>query len=199
MATSPTARRLQYREDLRATILDSARELFLEEGVEAFSMRKLAARVGYSAASLYQYFPGREAILRELIDESFRAFAAAQAQAARDGDAADPAEELRRGLRNYVRFGLENPNHYRLAFMAPTKSEPTQTGQMAFEALRRRVQACMEAGVFRPVEVELAAQSLWVAVHGVTSLLLVRPMFPWADREQLIEQVIRGAMDGLRP
>ena len=46
------ARRKRQQEDLRAKILDAARELFVNQGVEAVSMRKIADKIGYSATTL---------------------------------------------------------------------------------------------------------------------------------------------------
>jgi len=48
-------------------------------------------------------------------------------------------------------------------------------------------------------EAELAAQTIWTAVHGLVSLLIARPEFPWLERERLIDSVIAGAVRALRP
>jgi hypothetical protein len=55
----------------------------------------------------------------------------------------------------------------------------------------------MEEKRFRRGDIDAASQALWAAAHGVTSLLIVRPQFPWADRDRLIGQVIDAAVDGL--
>jgi AcrR family transcriptional regulator len=48
-------------------------------------------------------------------------------------------------------------------------------------------------------EVELASQTIWTAIHGLVSLLLARPEFPWLERERLIDSVIEGALRALGP
>ena len=197
MVSASTLRRLRYRQELRTLILDTAREMFLTEGFEAFSMRKLAEGVGYSPAALYQHFASKEAIFEALVDESFSALLAAQGHAAASAAEAGPIESLRRGLRANVRFGLEHPNEYRLAFLMPPSSNRPQSAVTAFDSLRRRVLACVEAGVLRPINPELAAQALWAAVHGVASLLIVKPSFPWVEPDLLIEQVIKNAIEGI--
>lgn len=197
MSTSPALRRTRHREELRSIILDAAREMFVGEGFESFSMRKLAERVGYSPASLYQHFASKEALFQTLVQQSFEALVKNQAQAVATGGEAGPLAALDRGLRAYVRFGLDHPNEYRLAFLMPSASTRSESSIVAFESLRRRVTACIEAGVFRPVDPELAAQSLWAAVHGITSLLIVKPAFPWTDHNQLIEQVIHNALQAM--
>jgi hypothetical protein len=118
------------------------------------------------------------------------------------GDA--PLVTLRKGMRAYVEFGLENPSFYRLAFMSPPEfkaeaylSEGSK-GTALFRSLRGSVEQCVRLGQFRPIDVDLGAQVLWTMNHGVTSLLITNPNFPWADREALIERVIDCAIDGLR-
>jgi hypothetical protein len=47
------------------------------------------------------------------------------------------------------------------------------------------------------MDVQIASQALWAAAHGITSLLILRPTFAWADRDKLIGQVIDAAVDAL--
>ena len=58
------------------------------------------------------------------------------------------------------------------------------------------VKRCVEQKRFRKEDVELASQSLWMAAHGVTSLLIQRPSFPWVDKNKLVDQVLRNAVQG---
>jgi hypothetical protein len=55
----------------------------------------------------------------------------------------------------------------------------------------------VDAGRFCTGDVDLISQSLWAAAHGVTSLLVQRPSFPWVARNKLIAQVIKSAVQGL--
>src|SRR5687768_12961991 len=68
MATKPARERRQHRS--RRQILLAARELVLELGADAVSLRAVAARANYSPASLYEYFEGKDDLLRELGEES---------------------------------------------------------------------------------------------------------------------------------
>jgi hypothetical protein len=55
----------------------------------------------------------------------------------------------------------------------------------------------MAAGRIQRGPVELTAQAIWAACHGITSLLIQYPQFPWAERKQLIQRVIDSAVDSL--
>jgi hypothetical protein len=107
-------------------------------------------------------------------------------------------EELKKGMHAYVEFGLRNPNDYRFAFMLrpPVKKRPYKV-HAAFEVLRYLVKCCVDQKRFRAVDVETTSQSLWVAVHGITSLLIQQPQFPWVPKKELIAQVIRNSVNSL--
>src|SRR5271155_2506064 len=109
-------KRKQQQEDLRAKILDAARELFVNEGVEAVSMRKVAEKIGYSATTLYNYFEDKEALLYALCDADFGTL---HELFKKIGRIASPIERLRKLGQAYISFALNYPSHYRLMFMTP--------------------------------------------------------------------------------
>jgi len=67
----------------------------------------------------------------------------------------------------------------------------------AFESLRYIVGRCVGEKRFRAVDVETTSQALWASVHGITSLLIQRPAFPWVPKKELIAQIINTAVDSL--
>lgn len=191
-----SARRAKHKEELRRQILDGAREIFIHDGYESFSLRKLAARIGYSPASVYLHFKNKAELFDCLIQEAFLQLAKELPPAPAAG--ADPVAQLKRGLQTYVKFGLDNPNHYRFAFLLqpPRPAQPPKP-QPAFESLRIKVRRCVEERRFPSKDVETMSQALWAAAHGVTSLLIERPAFPWVERNKLIRRVIDSAVDSL--
>jgi AcrR family transcriptional regulator len=70
----------------RQRILDAAREVFAEQGLEGASLRAIAARAGYTPAALYFHFDSREAIYAELLRASLADLAAAIQAAAHWGE-----------------------------------------------------------------------------------------------------------------
>ncbi|MBI3952160.1 MAG: WHG domain-containing protein [Acidobacteria bacterium] len=108
-------------------------------------------------------------------------------------------------MRAYVEFGLKHPNHYKVTFIAhPAYHEDARflheegMGMKAFSYLRMIVEECVKQNKFRKVDGELTAQALWAAVHGVTSLLIVHPNFPWVSKDRLIDYVIDTMIEGLK-
>jgi AcrR family transcriptional regulator len=195
---SASIRRERHRQQLRAAILDAARGLFLREGFDGFSMRKLAAAIAYSPGSIYVYFKNKEELFDYLVEESFAQLFEQRGKLGHGEGGTDPVALLKQAGRAYVEFGLENPGAYRIAFLVPRPGpvRPWRPHQ-AFEALRRLVGRCVREKRFRRVDVETASQALWAAFHGVTALLTLRPSFPWVSRDKLIKRVIDSAVDSL--
>ena len=73
-----------------------------------------------------------------------------------------------------------------------------EVGCQSFGCLKKFGPACVEADLLRVVDVELASQILWAGVHGITSLLIAKPCFPWLDRKMLISETIDTMLEGLR-
>src|SRR5450432_3798482 len=197
MTTTAILPRKQYKTEVRAAILAAARQIFVHEGYASFSLRKLAAQIGYSPAAIYKHFKSKAEIFDCLAEESFAALTSTSASV-KTIDGEDPVDRLKRGVWAYVNFGLDNPEHYRFAFLLtpPNENKPPKP-RAAYAGLRQRVQICIDAGRFYAGDAELMAQSLWAAAHGVTSLLVQKPAFPWVGKRRLITRVIDSSIAGL--
>jgi AcrR family transcriptional regulator len=168
-------------------ILSAARQLFLEHGVENVSTRQIAARVGISQTALYVYFKNKEEMLDQLSNAALGKLGAGLQKV--DAERADPIEYLRQALGGYVRFGLEHPDEYRLAFMLRdgqrkangVDHKTSLVGKALFVAMARRIAEGVSAGKTRDTgkTAESVAQSIWAAIHGLVALRLAYPDFDW--------------------
>ncbi len=191
-------RRQRHKDELRRVILDAAREIFVGQGYENFSMRKLAEKIEYSPGSVYLHFKSKEELFECLMEESFARLHKTLMTLRAGQQRQDPVEELRQGMWAYVEFGLRNPNDYRFAFMLrPPVDQRPYKAHAAFDVLRQMVKRCVEEKRFRGAEVESTSQVLWASAHGITSLLIQRPVFPWVPKKKLITQLIDISMAGL--
>ena len=93
--------------------------------------------------------------------------------------------------------GHELPGVYEFAFVRrPSAAHPDKL-HPAYEYMRAVVQQCIDEKRFRRISADVASQSVWTAVHGITSLLISRPDFPWAGKEKVIATVVDNAINGL--
>lgn len=204
---SSLERRQKENAAVRARILAAARRLFLRHGLEAVSMRKIAAAIHYTPAALYVHFKDKEELVRSLMDGDFSLFHAALFEASR---VHDPVERLRAIGRAYVRFALEHPHHYRLMFMTPMpcldkKHSTIQHGnpdQDGYAFLRSTVQACIADRRFSPRYNDLDATTLlcWSAAHSVVSLAITHGEHDWVrwpDPQSVADQMLDALIDGM--
>ena len=189
--------RLKFRAEVRAMILAAAREGFIQGGYDNFSLRALAGKIGYSPAAIYKHFKNKQEVFDTLADESFAALLESM-ESVEEVEGEDPVDRLKRGMHAYADFALRHHDHYRFAFLSTTaENYAPPAPRPAYRGLRHRVEQCVEAGQFANLDSQLAAQALWMAIHGVVSLLIQRPNFPWVKQEDLIETVISSAIQGL--
>jgi AcrR family transcriptional regulator len=190
----------------REEILAAAVRLFVEHGFENVSTRRIADALGISQTTLYVYFPTKDAILEALCDDCFAGLVASFREVqARPGDRVVKLREL---MHAYVRFGVEHSDQYRIAFMtphhhsqekaalfnAPAAEQPT--GIQCFHLLQGQIQALADSGDLR-FDPQIVAQCLWAAGHGLVSLLITMPLFPWADRDVLIDRLLEIQLGGV--
>jgi AcrR family transcriptional regulator len=192
------SRRQKHKDELRRIILDAARAILVDQGYENFSMRQLAGKIEYSLGSIYLHFQNKEELFECLVEESFGRLLKSLSDLENGQHWSDPVERLRKGMWAYVEFGLRNQSDYRFAFMlAPPMEKRPYKVHGSFNVLRSMVRRCVEDKRFRAVDVETTSQALWASIHGITSLLIQRPTFPWTSKKKLIAQVIHTATDSL--
>ena len=193
-----TERREREREEVRAKILDAARDLFARDGYEAVTMRKIAEAIEYSPTAIYLHFRDKESLVRELCLTDFDALARAFQRIAREPD---PLERLRKVGLAYADFALEHPNHYRLMFMTPHPGDVKDEEETAkrkgnpeadaYAFLVATVAEAIEKGLLRPElkDPNLVAQAAWAGVHGDVSLHVAKGEDPWIDWKPLKKTV----------
>jgi AcrR family transcriptional regulator len=137
----------------------------------------------------------------EVCEEQFRKLD--ELVAAATAGVEDPLEAIRRCGRAYVEFGLSNPEGYRVLFMGRSHDVPhsvdlsTKT-PAAFAHVVEAVRRGIEAGRFREERPELLALGLWATAHGITSLLIALPGFPWPpERQAMIDHILAQAVEGM--
>jgi AcrR family transcriptional regulator len=190
-------RRAREKSETRDKILDAARELFVSEGYEGVSMRRVAEKIEYSPTAIYVHFADKNELFRELCHQDYARLAEVFQSSVMSPD---PIERLKQIGMIYIDFGLRNPNHYRFMFMTShpahemdeedreTRGNPEQD---AYAFLRRAVAQAMDARRFREElrDVEVISQTLWASVHGVISLEIAKGCDAWVDWRPIKDRV----------
>jgi AcrR family transcriptional regulator len=202
-ARRPRARKGEG-ERLRDEILAAAEQLLITTGSEdAVSIRAVADAIGVTPPAIYRHFDDKAHLLFEVCSLHFERMDGFVMAAT--GDIEDPVDQLCERARAYVRFGRENPEHYRIMFMGRSEITPeryademvVETG--SFAHMVQCVQRCIDAGRFRAdlPDAFTLTFALWSAVHGVTSLLVAKPNMPGPDAEELIDLLLGIQLRGV--
>lgn len=197
-------RKTRQKEGIRQDILDAARELFAREGYDSVSMRNIADKVEYATGTLYLYFRDKADIFDCLCEETFLKLEK-RLQAIRD-DTSDPLDRLRRGLRIYVEFGIQNPNHYIVTFLLRPKeaceggelTRKQAAGLRCFDHLRQMVGRCIDEDKVVARDAEETSQVLLAAVHGLTAMFVTRCGPPLIEPGRLTDRMTDVLMEGIR-
>jgi AcrR family transcriptional regulator len=202
-------RREREKSETRDKILDAARELFVTEGYEGVSMRKVAEKIEYSPTAIYLHFADKNELFHELCREDFARLQQVMLSAEMP---ADPIARLRQIGRSYIDFGVRYPNHYVFMFMSPhPQHEPDEEDREimgnpevdAYAFLKWAVQEAIHAGCLREElqDAELISQTLWASVHGVISLDIAKCKDPWVEwrplqerAEMMLDVTLRGML-----
>jgi AcrR family transcriptional regulator len=162
--------------DQRERILTCACELYLDDGFEGFSMRKLARAVGVTAPALYRHYDGKEKVLLDVVGEAHKVLGQ-YLYASLSGETA--RERFQRAGQAYMEFALDHPRYFQMihAFTEFMGLEEIPEEVLAETcAIGRfwddRVRECMEAGVLKLGDPQQVGLALWAHAYGLISLYL---------------------------
>jgi AcrR family transcriptional regulator len=192
--TRSKERREREREEMQEKILAAAMHLFLSEGYDSVTIRRIADEVSYTPGAIYSYFADKEEIVFELCN---RAAAILNGMFKPLMLVAHPFERLMALGRVYMQFALEHRNYYDLMFImsapAPKMVEKGwEEGLKAFYMLRQTVQECIDAGHLPPTDADIAAFSMWSFVHGGVSLFIRSRMHMIPEEQH--ESILYGSL-----
>jgi AcrR family transcriptional regulator len=189
-------RKEREKQEMKDLVLQAAMDLFIEEGYEKASIRKIADRIEYSPATIYLYFKDKDEIFHAVHEKGFEIFFHRMEQLA---VIADPFERLRQLGAVYLNFAWEHPQLYDLMFImwGPMDALKDDThwhcGMRAHDGLKQMVRECIETGKMKELDVDVASMAIWSFVHGIVSLR-IRNRFRMCQPEDL-EKLIPAAVE----
>jgi AcrR family transcriptional regulator len=165
--------------DLRAALIDAGLQLTRAGGPEALTIREATRRVGVSPNAAYRHFADREALLAEVATAiQLRMAARMLASVRRRGS----AELLRAVGIGYIKFALDEPGWFAVAFFGAVASDQTASAA-PFQALVEALDAMVDAGALSPERRDGAEWPCFSAVHGFAELALRGPLRYASRRE----------------
>ena len=186
-------------------ILDAARELFVAEGYDNVSIRKIAEKIEYSPAAIYSYFPSKDDIFLALAEEGFRMLFTSSADCAMSQAHENHVDCVRGAFWHLYEFSKAHPEYYALMFVDRSVPRISQDWDR-FGFVREMksnmfdiIQKAIDAGDFKGgVSPHLVFRVLSAAIHGVAVIRLCERIHPGEDVDALARDTLEATITGFR-
>jgi AcrR family transcriptional regulator len=179
-------------ERLRDDIIEAASSLLADPTAPPLTLRAVARAAGVAATSVYLHFADIESLTMAVAERRFGELVRLQDEAREESP--DLCQQVRAGCLAYCEFGLAHPGHYQVMFTSqlplPADVPPDAfPGIVAFRRLIDAVARCIgaEPGDER---VFFTAQLIWQQLHGIVSLRISRPRFPWPPLAETVTEAV---------
>jgi AcrR family transcriptional regulator len=190
--------------DIKQAILDEAREIYIKDGLESLSMRKVAQKAGITPGAIYWHYPNKEALVAEIFIDGVKTFSEYML---RSLSGRTPAERLKICMEGFLQFALEEPKHFQVFFLKrPDIVGAEQWGEfdnqrlVAFRILMDRVRECMDDGIIKKGSVYEYSLLLLTTCQGLVTLYLMGQL--GADETEFTARFYRNfelLMQSLKP
>lgn len=188
-------------------ILETALALIIDDGFVHFSMRKLAAKLGMTAANIYNYYRNKDELYLhiqtrgfEMLADRFQTIAAQKISL---------NERILGMLRAYIDFGVHNPEYYEIMFSRNTPKYTDYVGTAMEPVAHHEKQTALKAaeialGVFAKLGIDVDEArfrliQIWSALNGIVNLYNSRVMQEVDDHaDQAIERMVGELMQPFR-
>ena len=205
------------RQAVTASILDAARDLFIAEGYQSVSIRKIAERIEYSPAAIYSYYASKDDIFLALAAEGFHRLDE-KVRAAMT--TADPLENVRGCWWAFYQFSQEQPAFFQLMFVdhsVPRITEQWEGFEFLQQMLTHAVSICcrnskqmltacvsaiqkaIDAGAFpATLSPNAAMHMLWASLIGPAVVGIRHRLATGEDYDALARDVLNATIAGLQ-
>jgi len=168
-------RRQREKNQRKEQILDAARTLLLDKGLEATSINKIAKRAELGVATIYSYYKNKEALYVALQEEGLDLLYSKVMEAAKKGR--NPADKIKKITLTYFQFSESHKDYFdiinyflsapRVILSSDHKTQVDHHGNKILKQLEEVIREGIQKGVFRKVNPTRSALMLWGTLHGL--------------------------------
>jgi len=176
----------------RETIVETARALIEQDGVESLSLGRLADELGIKAPSLYRHIVNKNALLQAVIEQTYMNLFHAYDDALENAGS-DVQKQILMLSQAHRTFAHENPNTYMLAFTAQNPELRTNPDILLARAIFLQQVIAQISGEESSLP---ALRGLLALVHGYVMLELNEQLQRGGDLSATFDAVIRAYMQG---
>ncbi|WP_289035267.1 TetR/AcrR family transcriptional regulator [uncultured Roseibium sp.] len=181
-----------------ARVRASALKLFARHGYAAVSMRQIASDVGVQPGALYNHFPTKQDILKDLMLSHMRDLLDAWTPFADEaGQSADPLDVF---VRFHIRYHLQRREEVFISYMELRNLEPENFAEV--EAERRRYESILKviledgqkSGAYRIADTGVAARAIIAMLTGIPNWYRENGPLSADKIEEIYLEMVRGSV-----
>jgi AcrR family transcriptional regulator len=185
---------------LRDEIIEAASRLLANPAAPPLTLRAVAREAGVAATSVYLHFADIESLTLAVAERRFGELVRLQDESREESS--DLCQQVRAGCLAYCEFGLAHPGHYQVMFANPLPM-PADMPPEAFPgivAFRRLIDAVARCIGTEPADEQafFTALLIWQQLHGIVSLRISRPRFPWPPLAETVTEAVDRLLAGAR-
>ncbi len=190
--------------DLKNTLLEAARELANEIGVDNFTLREVARRANVSPAAPYHHFLDKQDLIRTLAIEAFTKLTTALNNAKQKKHT--PLQQLEHIGMAYVNFAYTHQAEFRFMFrreLCAAIGQPDPLEVAGIDAQSVLYNAILEAQAAKQISQDNPqeiALTLWSVVHGLSTIINESPISKTTtatSAKQMAQHVVQASIQGI--
>lgn len=196
---SLSEKKIKHREEVRASILEAARQVVLKAGWQAISIRKIAEAIDYSVPVIYEHFINKEALLLEFVKQGFRIL---NTTLERGKHSVEDAEaQLRAVGHGYLKFAHDHKEYYRLMFGLGIPSceavkeipELNSFVQIVIDPIRVLIKRNKQ----KEMDEMVKFKNFWSSLHGLISIDMMDITGKRSINKRVVEDFFESFLAGI--
>jgi AcrR family transcriptional regulator len=183
-------------------VIDEARKLLTEVGLDSMSLRGLASRLGVTAPALYAHVDDKNDLIRRLGEDGYLRLL----NRFKPLPEGSPLDRIHHIATTYVNFARENPEQFRTMFMfrpdipGIIEGEELNHAGETFSIAMDAVNEAIDAGLIESDNAIMTNLTIWGAVHGMTTVILAAGCQFGSDMGNvLIDNIVNSILRGMAP
>ncbi len=199
-------RRQKEKNQRKKQILEAARSILYESGLQAASITRIASLAELGVGTIYSYYQSKEEIFIALQQQGLELLCAKLRTI--DDTAAAPVEKLKQYAMAYLDFSQNNREYYdiinyflaspEVMFSRPLKDRIDRKGNNILQVVAGTIEAGIQAGIFVDVDAVRYAMILWATLQGMLQLRKMKnTLLKGEDYEDLYEASVKNFIKGL--
>lgn len=195
-------RKEREKEEMRALILNTAKDIIKTEGIDKLSIRKIAGMIDYSPAIIYHYYKDKDEIINNAMKEGYKKIVDGLSEVQLSN--LKPEERLEAVIRTYIKMALENPEEYKNVQLSDSTKALGYTVSLFKGASEQKPALNILCSCIKDANkeldnstAELMAQIIYTSSFGLIIRLIIENDIDEEQRNNLIEQYIKFIKGGM--